>query len=237
MSAMLPLLVVQMGHPPADISAAVGEQPRWFQSVIGEACAVQVVCPSDGETLPPVGTFRAAVITGSWSMVTEREAWSERTAAWVRELVRAGVPLLGVCYGHQLMADALGGVVDYHPQGSEVGQVKITLGELAKDDALLGELPGSFDAFLSHEQSVLVPPPGAVVLGGSSHDPRQIIRYSPTALSVQFHPEFSATVMRKIITSRSERIAMKGKDRDALLAALSDTPASRSLLRRFVALY
>jgi GMP synthase (glutamine-hydrolysing) len=235
MSEKLPLLLVQMGHPPADIRAAVGEQPQWFLAALGDVGPVQVVCPFEGESLPEAGTFRAAVISGSWAMVTDKEAWSERTAEWAREMVQAGVPVLGVCYGHQLMAWALGGVVDYHPQGSEVGQIGITLNEAAKHDPLLGELPAQFDAFLSHEQSVLALPPGAVGLGSSGHDAHQIIRYSPTALSVQFHPEFSAAVMSKIITSRSERTAMKGKDRDALLAKVGDTPEARSILQRFVA--
>ncbi|WP_435930342.1 glutamine amidotransferase [Dryocola sp. BD613] len=235
MPEQLPLLLVQMGHPPEDIRAAVGEQPQWFFAALGEAGPVQVVCPFAGEALPAVGTFRAAVITGSWAMVTDRAEWSERTAEWTREIVLAGVPVLGVCYGHQLMAWALGGVVDYHPQGSEVGQIAVTLNAGAQHDPLLHDLPHTFDCFLSHEQSVITPPPGAVVLGASSHDPHQIIRYSPTALSVQFHPEFTALVMNKIITSRSERIAMKGKDRDALLANVSQTPVSRSILQRFVA--
>ncbi|MCT4705639.1 glutamine amidotransferase [Enterobacteriaceae bacterium H11S18] len=234
MPESLPILLVQMGHPPADIRAAVGEQPQWFRAALGDKVPVKVVCPFDGDPLPVAGTFRAAVISGSWSMVTEHEAWSERTAEWTREMMQAGVPILGVCYGHQLMAYAMGGVVDYHPQGSEVGQLPVMLSAAAKQDALLRALPDTFDVFLSHEQSVLTLPPGATALGASGHDPHQIIRYSPTALSVQFHPEFTAPVMNKIITSRSERIAMKGKDRDALLSRVSDTPESRSLLQRFV---
>lgn len=236
MVSTLPLLLVQMGHPPDDIRAAVGEQPQWFKDALGEnAGPVAVVCPFEGDELPAVGTFRAAIISGSWSMVTDCEPWSERTAHWAKEMIQAGVPMLGVCYGHQLMAHALGGEVNYHPQGSEVGQVPVTLSAAAKYDPLLGELPDSFDSFLSHEQSVLTLPHGARALAASSHDPHQIIRYSPTALSVQFHPEFTAAVMNKIITSRSERVAMKGKDRDALLAQVTDTPESRSILRRFIA--
>ena len=234
MSEKLPLLLVQMGHPPLDIRKAVGEQPQWFHAALGDVGPVRVVCPFEGEALPAAGTFSGAVISGSWSMVTEHEEWSERTADWLREMIQADIPLLGVCYGHQLMAYALGGVVDYHPQGSEVGQIPVTLNDAALHDPLLSGLPNSFDTFLSHEQSVLTLPPDAVVLGASSHDPHQIIRYSPSALSVQFHPEFSAPVMNKIITSRSERVAMKGKDRDALLGNVSDTPTSRAILQRFV---
>ncbi len=235
MPEQLPLLLVQMGHPPEDVRTAVGEQPQWFSAALGEPGPVRVVCPFAGERLPATGTFRAAVITGSWAMVTDHAPWSEQTAEWTREAVLAGVPVLGVCYGHQLMAYALGGVVDYHPQGSEVGQIAVVLNAAAQHDPLLHDLPGTFDSFLSHEQSVIVPPPGAVVLGASSHDPHQIIRYSPTALSVQFHPEFTAPVMNKIINSRSERMAMKDKDRDALLSNVSETPVARSILQRFVA--
>ena len=235
MSETLPLLLVQMGHPPTDIRAAVGEQPDWFKAALGDVGLIKVVCPFEGEPLPAAGTFSGAVISGSWAMVTDHEEWSERTANWLREIIGAGVPVLGVCYGHQLMAYALGGAVDYHPQGSEVGQIAVSLNDAARHDPLLEGLPNSFDTFLSHEQSVLTLPSCAVVLASSSHDPHQIIRYSSTALSVQFHPEFSAPVMNKIITSRSERVAMKGKDRDALLAAVNDTPFSRAILQRFVA--
>ncbi|MGB7799605.1 glutamine amidotransferase [Buttiauxella sp.] len=235
MSDKLPLLLVQMGHPPLDIRTAVGEQPQWFHAALGDVGPIRVVCPFDDEPLPAVGTFSGAVISGSWAMVTDKLPWSERTAEWVRDIIQAGVPVLGVCYGHQLMAYALGGVVDYHPQGSEVGQLPVTLNDAALHDPLLSGLPYNFDTFLSHEQSVLTLPPDAVVLGASSHDPHQIIRYSANALSVQFHPEFNAAVMNKIITSRSERVAMKGKDRDELLGKVSDTPSARAILQRFVA--
>jgi GMP synthase (glutamine-hydrolysing) len=62
-----------------------------------------------GEPLPAPDNATIAVITGSWDMVTERLPWSEMTAAWIREAMAIEMPLFGVCYGHQLMAHALGG--------------------------------------------------------------------------------------------------------------------------------
>ena len=62
-------------------------------------------------------------------------------------------------------------------------------------DALLSALPARFSAWLSHRQSVIAPPPQAQVLATSEKDPCQILRYSPQALSVQFHPEFSRRIM------------------------------------------
>ncbi|WP_058910134.1 glutamine amidotransferase [Entomohabitans teleogrylli] len=233
----LPLVIVQMGHPPHDVSRLVGEQPQWFQAALDTPARLQIVCPFEGDALPAPGSFQAAVISGSWSMVTAREAWSERTAGWIRDVMDAGQPLLGICYGHQLMSDALGGEVDYHPRGSEVGQKAVTLNDEGQADALLAGLPGQFDAFLSHEQSVLTPPDGAVVLGASQHDRHQIIRYSAHALSVQFHPEFSADIMRAIITSRAEHHHQRGRDVGAMLAGLNQTPDAHAILQRFVRRY
>ncbi|WP_395490960.1 glutamine amidotransferase [Cedecea davisae] len=235
MSEKLPVLLVQMGRPPVDIRNAVGDQPSWFEAALKHPeVELKIVRPFLDEPLPAPETFQAAVITGSWSMVTEHEAWSERTAEWIKQVVAAGTPLFGVCYGHQLMAYALGGRVDYHPQGSEVGQLQVELNAAGQKDPALAHLPPAFPVFLSHEQSVLELPPGAVCLGASSHDANQIIRYTPSAISVQFHPEFTPSVMNKIIASRSERAALKGKDKQALLSEVSGTPEARAILQRFV---
>ncbi len=79
------------------------------------------------ETLPAPDSQTVAVMTGSWAMVTDRLAWSEKTAAWIRSAMAVEMPLFGICYGHQLMADALGGEVAYHPAGRETGCKAITL--------------------------------------------------------------------------------------------------------------
>lgn len=232
--AVRPLVIVHMGYPPADIRACVGDQPQWFRQALGQEQALHIVRPFLGEALPDVRDIRGAVISGSWSMVTEREGWSERTADWLLALMAQDTPLLGVCYGHQLMADALGGTVDYNPRGSETGCQAVVLNEAAQSDPLLEGLPTRFNAFLSHAQSVLALPPGAVALGASELDAMQIIRYSPHALSVQFHPEFTPRIMRAIIESRSERLA-EHVDVARLVADCVPTPQALSILQRFAA--
>ncbi|WP_430513501.1 glutamine amidotransferase [Pannonibacter phragmitetus] len=168
-------------------------------------------------------------------MVTDREGWSERTADWIRKAMSEDLPLFGVCYGHQLMAHALGGRVDYHPHGPEVGQLPVTLSAAGLADAALAGMPEQFDVFLTHEQSVLELPSGAEVLAGSAHDPHQILRYGPNALSVQFHPEFFPDLMRSCIERRRSSFEAKGTDVEGLLGAVSETPVSRQMLRQFCA--
>jgi len=229
-----PLAIIQMGRPPEDLRQAQGEQSDWMLAALEDpGLPVRVFKPHDDEPLPTWNDVSGAVLTGSWSMVTDREPWSERTAEWLRGAHRAQLPLLGICYGHQLMAHALGGVVDFHPQGREIGQHAIDFCADIGDDALLGALPRRFLANLTHEQSVLTPPPGAEVLARSRHDPHQVLRYGPNAWSVQFHPEFSPTLMSACLSRRAPVFEAEGHDVAAMVADLVPTHDARQLLRTF----
>lgn len=191
----LPLAIIQFETPPADVMAQVGEQHHWFIAATGlQPDEYLVVRPDLGEALPDPASLSAAVLSGSWAMVTDHAEWSERSAAWIRSAMDHQLPLLGVCYGHQLMAYALGGKVGDNPRGWEKGAQQVSRVGGA-GDTLTGLLPEQFSAWLSHRQSVLQPPAGAQVLASSAMDPCQIIRYSPQALSVQFHPEFTTDLM------------------------------------------
>ena len=171
------------------------------------------------------------MITGSAAMVTERAAWSERTAGWIRDAMDIELPLFGVCYGHQLMAHALGGRVDYLPGGREIGTQSIELTLAAATDPLA--LPASFRAHTTHEQSVLEPPAGSTVLARSTRDPHQLLRYGPHAISTQFHPEFNAEVMRAYIQRKHAHMRGEGADPQQIFSAVAATPIARRLLRQF----
>jgi len=125
---MKPILIVRTGRAPDPIRARHGDFQHWFRLVAGlRRERVQVVDVAAGEALPPTQAVAGAIITGSAAMVTERLPWSEGTAGWIRNAMDAGLPLFGVCYGHQLMAHALGGRVDYLPGGREIGTQAIEL--------------------------------------------------------------------------------------------------------------
>ncbi len=181
-------LIVQTGSTFAELRARRGDFPDWFRIGLGLASdAVDVVRADAGEPLPTRDTHAGVIVTGSPAMVSERARWSEQTAAWLRDRIAAGTPVLGVCYGHQLLAHALGGHVDYHPSGREIGTVAIERLPQSIHDALLATAPEQFQAHASHQQSVLELPRGAVTLARSAHDPHHAVRYAPNAWGLQFH--------------------------------------------------
>lgn len=229
------IVVVQMGMPPRELALRQGEPADWFARALGlKRTDLLVVHPERGDALPPADSFAVALITGSWSMVTDQLDWSERTAVWLRGLIETGKPLLGVCYGHQLMAHAMGGRVDDNPRGREQGTFPVALTSAGRQDPLVGTLPSPFMAHLSHAQSVLELPPGATVLAGTAHDPHQILRYGPDTWSCQFHPEFTVDILRLCLAGHQHRPGeLPGRVSDP--ADVRDTPLTRALLQRFVA--
>jgi GMP synthase (glutamine-hydrolysing) len=232
---MKPLVIIRTGRAPDVISARHGDFPRWFQLGLRlRPPHVQVVDAEAGDRLPDPRDIAGAVLTGSASMVTERLPWSERTAGWIRNAMDVDLPLLGVCYGHQLISHALGGRVDYLPGGREMGTVALTLRGRVDDDPLAASLPETFAAHATHEQSVLELPRGAVSLAGSPRDPHHLVRYGRHAVSTQFHPEFSAEVMRAYIRRRHDVLDGEGLAPAQMLAAVVATPHATGLLRGFV---
>lgn len=231
-------LIVQTGTTLPALRARRGDFPHWFRCALGlPRAAVDVVRVDVGTPLPDAGAHRAVIVTGSAAMVTDAQPWSEAAAAWLRELVRAGrTPVLGVCYGHQLLAHALGGRVDWNPQGREIGTQWLQCTPGVRGDALFGGLPPRFRAQTTHQQSVVAPPSGAQVLATSERDAAQGVRYGERAWGMQFHPEFSAGVMAGYVRGRAAALRAEGLAPEALLAANGPAPEARRLLRRFVAL-
>ncbi|MDD5717290.1 MAG: glutamine amidotransferase [Sulfuricurvum sp.] len=189
-----------------------------------------------GEPLPELNQCDGVILTGSHSMVTDEDAWSHQTAQWLRDVVHQEIPLLAICYGHQLLAKALGGVSDYHPNGMEIGTVEIFSTDNVQDDPLFCELPERLFAHTIHSQTVLTLPSGAVRLAYNSHDENHAFRIGKCAWGVQFHPEFTQAIMNSYI----EEVAQTGKfDEDKKLLLLEqsqETEESNALLKKFESL-
>lgn len=232
-----PVLLMQTGDAPEHVQTRAGNYDAMFYQISGlDRERTLRVHVKAGERLPGPEQVGAAVITGSPDMVTDRLPWSEYAAGWLREALAAGLPLLGVCYGHQLMAQAIGGTVDYLKGGLEIGTIPVTLTDAGRVDPLFSELPASFHANLTHSQTVVQAPAGAVVLACSEREPHQAIRYGDKAVSFQFHPEFDGAAMAVYADFYACLRPEKAERFHAVRDAAADTPEAASLLNRFLEL-
>lgn len=231
---MKPILIVKAGGTYPDMAARHGDFEDWFIARMDRSAApIETVSPFSGESLPQAASFGGIIITGSHDMVTEKHPWSEKTAGWVKQAVEAKIPVLGVCYGHQLLAHAMGGVVGDHPTGKEFGTVSIRLNEQGRQDRLFDGTPETFAAQVCHSQSVLQLPAGATLLASSAMDPHHAFSIGKQAWGVQFHPEFNGHMLRLYIQRFADDLNAQGRDVDRLLDEIRETPQSEALLRRF----
>jgi len=227
-------LIVKAGDALPALIEEKGHYEDWIIRGLGlPRLSVEVVTVYKGDELPDPGSIAGAVVTGSAALVTDREPWSERTAAWLADAVRTETPVLGICYGHQLLAHAMGGRVARNPLGREIGTVEVRLNSAAGEDRLLQGFPPSIRVHVTHIESVIELPPGARLLACSDGDPHQAFSLGPAAWGVQFHPEFDARVVRQYIEARRDAILAEGLDADALYQAACESPYGTALLRRF----
>ena len=231
---MKPFLILETGAPIPSLRRH-GGFGHWIRVAAGlHGRQVRQLAVTQGAPLPDARDFAGVLVTGSGAMVTDREDWSERSAAWLRDAAHAGQALFGICYGHQLLAHALGGRVDWNPRGREMGTVALTLEADAANDPLFTGLPDRFLAQATHQQSVVSAPPQARVLARSGLDDCHAFRWGEATWGVQFHPEFITGVMRGYIAARADALAGEGHDHRRLLQDVRPAPLARRVLRRFV---
>ena len=233
-----PLLVLKLGQTHEHIREQLGDFDEWIAAGLrlGGATEVVSVDPRAGEVLPEPESVAGIVITGSHAMVSDREPWSEALVPWLRRAVSSETPLLGICYGHQLLAHAMGGEVTHHPDGVEIGTITVQQLDATGRDPLFSALPLAFEALSVHWQSVRRLPEGAVRLASSAHEQNHAFRVGKQAWGVQFHPEFSVEALRAYLDGLGPTLAREGRDAAQIAAQLRATPVAASVLPAFARL-
>ncbi|HBQ12680.1 MAG TPA: glutamine amidotransferase [Myxococcales bacterium] len=227
-----PVLIVKTGSTMPHLSAERGDYEDWIADGLSVP-DVRTVAVEAGEALPDPETLRGVVVTGSSALVTDRLDWSERTGAWLRAAVDAEIPMLCICYGHQLLADTLGGTVGANRRGREIGAIDVTLNEAGRADPLFEGLPETVRVSSSHRQQVLALPEGAVALGHNEMDPHQAYRLGARVWGVQFHPEWDDGVIRAYLEARREVLREEGLDPEALLDRVAPSAHGERILENF----
>jgi GMP synthase (glutamine-hydrolysing) len=230
-------LIIKTGTKLPSLAMVAGDYEDWMAHIAGwNSGDYRVVAVYLAEQLPAPEEVKSILITGAGAMVTDNFPWINASAEWLARAVKNQIPTLGICFGHQLLAQALGGRVDYNPNGVEVGTVPIQLTEAASGDSLFNNLSGNFRANVSHMQSALELPIGAIRLAYSEREHVHAFRYGEHTWGVQFHPEFDAEIINHYIRNYKAQLQQDGQDINALLATSTDTPESLALLKRFAQL-
>jgi GMP synthase (glutamine-hydrolysing) len=230
------LIVLRTGDAAAPVAARRGEFFSWIRR---EAESVwtggwaELDVRGDA-TLPDPSAADGFIITGSSSSVTERAAWMLRTEELIRRLVAARAPLFGICFGHQLVAEALGGKVARNPRGREIGTVDVRVRPGAEGDPILAGIPPRFGANATHVDTVVALPPEARVLAETDLEPTAVYAIGDTTRCVQFHPEFDGDTMRGYVEARAHLVAAEGLDPEAIRSRAVDAPHAAETLRNFI---
>jgi GMP synthase (glutamine-hydrolysing) len=227
------VLVVRAGSAPEAVRARHGDFSDWFAALLAPR-VTPVVADAVERTLPDPRGFDGVVVTGSVDSVTRRAPWMEALGAWL-VAAAARTPVLGVCFGHQLLAHALGAAVERHPAGPESGTVEVELTDAGAADPLFDGLPRRVAVQHGHEDHVPELPRGAVLLARNAHTPVQAFAHGPRIRAVQFHPEFDAARARAFAEAERDWLeAARPGLADAALRSIRPTPEATRVLVNWV---
>jgi GMP synthase-like glutamine amidotransferase len=225
------ITIVETGVISPKTRARHGSFPQMFERMISEADAsasFATVRLIDGEALPDPENLEAILITGSAAGVYDDLDWITLLERFVRVAYETRVPMAGICFGHQLMAQALGGTVRKSEKGWGIGRhvYDVVPGN--------GVIDGERIAIAaSHQDQVIEPPTGATTIFHSAFTPHAGILYANgTAMSVQPHPEFTAAFAHVCCELR------EGKAPDTLVASAKASlqqPLDHAALGRAIA--
>lgn len=185
------LTIIQTGEVPAPLRERFGPYPRMFERMFEAASAgfaFESIPVFDGAPFPDPAGLDAILITGSAAGVYEDHLWLDPLRGFIRSAYAAATPMVGICFGHQIMADALGGQVEKSHKGWGLG--RHTYAVRQESEVLPTALP-ALSIACSHQDQVIVPPADATILLGSDFTPNAGLLYrNGRALSLQPHPEF-----------------------------------------------
>ena len=229
---MIRIGILQTGAVPQHLGDRHGPYDGMMRRMLGDRYAYRTYDVQAGELPLRPEDHAAYIITGSPAGVYDPLPWIEPLKAFIRN-AQGRAKLVGICFGHQIMAEALGGRVEKSLKGWGLGLHHYDVETAAPwmDDI------GRVSIAASHQDQVVMAPEGATVLGRSAFTPYAILGYAGgDAISFQFHPEFDRAFAEALVELKRSSFA-DPTDVERTLATLqarSDAPRVAAWIRRFI---
>ena len=219
--------ILETGRPPGTLAEQFGDYPSMFETLLGEGFEVESFDVQAGE-LPDPTSHGAYLITGSPAGVYEDLPWIAPLEEFIREAKDS--KMVGICFGHQVMAEALGGHVEKSEKGWGAGLHRY---EIVHAEPWIDPV-GEIAAPASHQDQVVIQPPNTEVVARSDFTEYAGLAWTDRpAISFQFHPEFSPAFAKALIEKRYDIVP----NPDAAIASLdapNDNERVATWIRRFL---
>ncbi len=196
------VIILDCGPSLSEVSQQFGFAPDWIMAILEDSeCSFTWVKSYEGKTVKH-SEGDAWIITGSPRSVYDELDWMLDMEEKIRNAQHHNKPVLGICFGHQLIAKSFGGRVELNPKGWELGVYPIELTERGLRSRLLSGFKNHSAVYESHGDCVTVLPENAVELAFNNKG-NQAFTIHGNMHGVQFHPEFTWDIIKKYVSVRS----------------------------------
>ncbi len=223
------LAILETGRPPGDLAKRFGDYPSMFRRMLGDGFDIDAIDIASGELPPDPSAHQAYLITGSPAGVYDSLPWIDGLCRFIRAAKDSKI--VGICFGHQIMAEALGGRVEKSDKGWGVGLHRYAV---AGAETWMGEPIAEIAVPVSHQDQVVAQPPNTRVFASSPFTPYAALAWTDRpAMSVQFHPEFEPDYAKALVEHRRGVLP----DADAAIGSLdapNDCARVAEWVRRFL---
>lgn len=226
------ICILQCDHVVDELSGQYGDYPEMFRNCLGKRHGELEFLTYDltaGDWPVDLDACDGFLVTGSRYSVYDQEPWIEQACELLRRLNREGRPTVGICFGHQLIAQALGGrVTKAADKGWGIG---VHSWRIVNRPDWMQPASTRFSLLVSHQDQVLDLPPDSQLLATSDFCPNAAFQVGEHLLGIQGHPEFLPGYSQALMDRRIQQI---GPDKVAEASATLNQPVDDQLVAEWI---